>query len=297
VPDGFRIVGYFPSWSGDPKAVLYRDLTHIIYAFAFADSNGAYRPVEAPEKLDAVVKAAHAAGVKVLISVGGWNEGDDRAFEAISTHPERIQRFVQGTLNLLAAFHLDGVDIDWEFPGADTAAGYASMAQALSAALHPQGALVTLAVSAADVNGQFITDEAWQASDWVNIMAYDDGWGLSPIIPHSNYSFTRSALDYWLVQRGVPRDQVVVGVPFYGRSMVNRHARTYRSLVGQYFDAPAKDQVGEYSYNGPDTMRAKVVNQARFRAGGVMIWQLNQDARGPGSLLALIYNTVKEPVE
>jgi spore germination protein YaaH len=154
-----------------------------------------------------------------------------------------------------------------------------------------------LAVSAGPDNGQFVSDEAWQAADWLNVMAYDGQWGHEARSPHSSYAFTRSALDYWLEVRQLPVSKVVIGVPFYGRSLIDRHSRTYRSLLEQFPEAATADAAGGFNYNGPDTMRAKVVNQARLRAGGVMIWQLNQDARGASSLLSLIYETVKEPVE
>lgn len=297
VPPGFRIVGYFPSWSGDPLSVRYPALTHVVYAFGLVDATGTYRPVDAPEKLTAVAARARAAGVKTMISVGGWNDGDTSALSTVSASPELTAAFVANTLALLDQYRLDGVDLDWEFPGATTADGYAALVHALAEALHARGAELSLAVSAADVNGRFVLDAAWQDADWLNVMAYDDGWGQSPPVQHSSYAFARSSLDYWIVTRGVPADKVVLGLPFYGRSLVDRKSRTYRSLQQQYSQARASDSAGGFAYNGPDTLRAKLVNQARVRAGGVMIWQLNQDARGPESLLSLIYETVKEPIE
>ncbi len=297
IPEGFRIVGYFPSWSGDPKVIRYKALTHINYAFALVDPSGDFRPVEAPEKLGALVAKAHSSGVKVLISIGGWNEGDTSAFGAISSDPDRIQNFVQRTVDFLTLFHLDGVDLDWEFPDQATSAGYTALVQTLSDTLRPRGWRVSLAVTATDDNGQFISQEALQAADWINVMAYDDGYGQPAAVPHSSYFYTRAALDYWLKSRQVPASKVILGVPFYGRSLIDRHARTYRSLVQQFPAAVVTDVAGGFNFNGPETIRAKVVNQARLRAGGVMIWQLNQDAQGSQSLLSLIYETVKEPVE
>ena len=297
IPPDFRIVGYFPSWSGDPLTVRYPALTHVVYAFGLVDATGAYRPLEAPEKLAAVAARARAAGIKTMVSVGGWNQGDTSALVTVSADPDLTAAFVANTLDLLDDYGLDGVDLDWEFPGASTAASYAALVHALAAALHSRGAELSLAVSAADVNGRFVLEGAWQDADWLNIMAYDDGYGQSASVPHSSYSFARSSLDYWITVRGVPPAKVVLGVPFYGRSLVNRKSRTYRSLLEQFSQARESDSAGGFAYNGPDTVRAKLVNQARVRAGGVMIWQLNQDARGPESLLSLIYETVKEPEE
>jgi len=297
IPAGFKIVGYFPSWSGDPAIIQYQALTHLNYAFALVDATGAYRPIDAPEKLAELRQRAQSAGVKVMVSVGGWNEGNTSAFDKIASDPERTQRFIASTEALLDAFGLDGVDLDWEYPRETTAEAYANLVEALASALHGRGQELSLAVSAADVNGRFVTDRAWSAADWLNVMAYDDGWGRPASVPHSSYSFTRAALDYWMGVRGVPPAKVVIGVPFYGRSLVDRRPRTYRSLLEEFPEAEASDVAGAFAYNGPDTLRAKVVNQARVRAGGVMVWQLNQDARGPASLLSLIYETVKEPAE
>lgn len=296
IPEGFRVVGYFPGWSGDVANLRYQALTHINYAFALVDATGTFRPLDSPEKLRDLVTRSKEWGVRVLLSVGGWNEGSTLAFDKIASDPARTRAFVEGAVRLLYTYALDGVDLDWEYPRAGTSSGYTTVVLALAEALHARGWDLSLAVSAADVNGQFISDQAWQAADWINVMAYDDGWASPPSTLHSTYEFARSSLDYWIDRRGVPRHKAVLGVPFYGRSLVDSSPRTYRALLEAFPGAEGSDVAGGFGYNGPDTLRAKVVNQARLRAGGVMVWQLNQDARGPSSLLSLIYDTVKEPL-
>jgi len=296
VPEGFKVVGYFPSWSGDPSSIRYEALTHINYAFGLASAAGDYQPLEAPEKLTALVVRAHDAGVRVLLSVGGWNEGSTKGLDTIAADPEITNHFLDQTRQLLAQYNLDGVDLDWEYPRASTTVAYGALVTALAGALHDQGKVLSLAVSANGMNGQYVGDEAWGAADWINVMAYDDGWA-SAGVPHSSYAFARASIDYWVGTRGLPPAKVVLGVPFYGRSLADRKARSYRSLLDTYPGADQTDVSGAFAYNGFDTLRSKVVNQARVRAGGVMVWQLNQDARGPKSLLSLIYETVKEPAE
>lgn len=296
VPEGFKIVGYFPSWSGDPSIIRYEALTHINYAFALASATGDFQPLDAPDKLAALVVRAHDAGVRVLLSVGGWNDGSTKGLDTIAADPEITNHFLDQTRQLLTQYDLDGVDLDWEYPRASTTAAYGALVTALAGVLHDQGKLLSLAVSANGLNGQYVGDEAWTAADWINVMAYDDGWA-SVGVPHSSYAFARASIDYWVGTRGLPPVKVVLGVPFYGRSLVDRKARSYRALLDAYPTADQTDVSGAFAYNGFDTLRSKVVNQARVRAGGVMVWQLNQDARGPKSLLSLIYETVKEPAE
>jgi GH18 family chitinase len=293
IPDGFRIVGYFPSWSGDPAQVRYEALTHINYAFGLIKADGTYGIVDQADKLQAVVQKAHAQGVKVLLSVAGLDSGATKALDTVSADPALLETLCNSTLALLDLYQLDGIDIDWEFPDQNTAAHYSALVVTLSAALHAHSRLLTLAVSAD--HGAWVTDDAWKASDWLNIMAYDDGWHRQGVA-HSTYGFTRAQLDYWL-NRGVPPAKTVIGVPFYGRSLVTWRSKSYSALLREFPEATDSDVAGGYAYTGPDSMRAKIVNQARVRAGGVMIWQLNQDAKGPASLLSLIYDTVKEPVE
>ena len=48
VPPDFRIVGYFPSWSGQSADIQFEALTHINYAFLSPDRYGAYQPVPGP---------------------------------------------------------------------------------------------------------------------------------------------------------------------------------------------------------------------------------------------------------
>ena len=293
IPDGFRIVGYFPSWSGDPGSVRYEALTHVNYAFGLVTAQGTYAPVDAPDKLRAVVQKAHAQGTKVLLSVAGLDDGSTRALDTVAADPALLETLTVTTEALLDQYQLDGIDIDWEFPDASTTDHYKALVITLAADLHAHGRLLTLAVSAD--RGAWVSDDAWQAADWLNIMAYDDGWHRDGVA-HSTYGFTRDQLDYWL-KRGVPASKAVLGVPFYGRSLVTWRPKSYSALLREFPEASDSDTAGGYAYTGPDSMRAKVVNLARFRAGGVMVWQLNQDARGPASLLLLIYDTVKEPVE
>src|ERR1700738_3128898 len=67
----FKVMGYLPSWSGSVSSIQFNKLTHINYAFLLPTSNGGYQAIDNAPKLSSMVAAAHAAGVKALISVGG----------------------------------------------------------------------------------------------------------------------------------------------------------------------------------------------------------------------------------
>jgi GH18 family chitinase len=297
VAPGFRVVGYFPSWSGDPGILQFAALTQIDYAFVAPTPEGGYAPVHKPEKLEKLVQLAHERGVKVLASVGGWSGSKTSAFDSISSDPKRMTRFILNTLALVDQYDLDGLDIDWEFPSAQAADRFAALIHVLAEDLHSAGKLLTIAVSATHFHGDNVENSVIADVDFIDIMAYDDGVGGPPGRPHSSYAFSEKALNYWLVSRNVPASKAVLGVPFYGRSLRNYHARTFKSILAKDPRAPAKDISENYAYNGFATIRAKTLDLARARASGIMIWQIAQDAVGENSLLNAIYDAVKEPVE
>ena len=100
----------------DVIVIDFSRLTHVNYAFLLPKRNGELKPFGSPTQLRRVVEQAHASGAKVLISVGGW--GSDDEFEALAAAEERRARFVAAVAEFVAAYQLDGVDIDWEYPDA-----------------------------------------------------------------------------------------------------------------------------------------------------------------------------------
>jgi chitinase len=275
-----RVVGYFPTWAGDVNAIQYDKLTHINYAFALPTAQGGLTGVSSGDaRLRSLVQAAHARGVKVLIAVGGWNDGNDSAFEQMAANPGARTTFVNTLVNFVNAAGLDGVDLDWEYPEPGASAqNFGALARELGAAMRSRGKLLTAAVVANGYYGEGIPASAFADLDFLNIMAYDGGQ------PHSTYDFAVQALNYW-VGRGLPRSKAVLGVPFYGRSPSSYVA--YSQLVAWDSGAPWKDNVGDVYYNGIPTIQAKA-RLGLQQGGGVMIWELTQDTTGATSLLSAI---------
>ncbi|MGN9777112.1 glycosyl hydrolase family 18 protein [Micromonospora sp. H33] len=284
LPNNFKSVGYLPSWSGNVNTVQYGKLTHINYAFVLPNSDGSLRPVENPGKLSTLVSLGHANNVKVSIAIGGWNDGNDSAFEALAANSGTRGAFVNNVVNFVNQYNLDGVDMDWEYPDPGTSASnYSLLMQQLSSALRSRGKLLTAAVVAEGYYVQGVPTSVFGYVDWLNIMAYDGG------SPHANYDWSVNAVNGWK-SRGLPASKAVLGVPFYSRPGYH----TYSALVGMDPANANRDctTVGgvQQCYNGIPTVKRKT-QWAMANAGGMMNWELSQDTTGSTSLVSAIYDT------
>ncbi|MFI7551523.1 glycosyl hydrolase family 18 protein [Micromonospora sediminimaris] len=285
LPGSFKSVGYLPSWTGNVNSVQYTKLTHINYAFVLPNSNGTLRAVENPSKLTSLVSLARANNVKVSIAIGGWNDGDDSAFEALAANAGTRTTFVNSVVNFVNQYGLDGVDMDWEYPDPGTSANnFSLLMQQLGNALRPQGKLLTAAVVAEGYYRDGVPTSVFNHVDFLNIMAYDGG------SPHANYDWSINAVNGWKA-RGLPASKAILGVPFYSRPGYY----TYTQLVGMDPANANRDctTVGgaQQCYNGVPTVKRKT-QWAMANAGGMMNWELTQDTGGSTSLVSAIYDTV-----
>lgn len=275
----FRIVGYVTDTGLPATEEQVGALTHLNYAFALPLSDGTLRELANPHRLQEYVAVAHAHGVKVLISIGGW--GWDAQFEELAAMEETRATFVRAVVDLVAEYGLDGADVDWEYPdpGASSEAFTALMGE-LRVAL-PAESLLTAAVAAVGPGADGVAQEVFGQVDFLNLMAYD---GSGP--QHASLDYAQDALSYW-ADRGLPPDQTVLGVPFYARPSET----SYRELVEADPAAALADEIEYYSlpvnYNGPATIGAKT-RMAMEQASGIMIWTITDDTSDDTSLLRAI---------
>jgi chitinase len=280
----FRIVGYVGDVDGTVAQVQFDKLTHINYAFLIPRADGSVADLANQWKLDELTARAHAAGVKVLVSVGGW--GWDAQFEAFAADPTARAAFVDLLRQFVLDHGIDGVDIDWEYPDpGQSATNYLALMSELRAAL-PRPALLTAAVVADGATAEGIVSGVFPLVDFINVMAYD-----APGPAHSPYSYAEASLDYWNA-RGLPREKTVLGVPFYSRPV----EVPYRKLVASSAEAPNADALDYFgttvNYNGIATIKAKT-ELAMRRASGIMAWALAHDTTDSTSLLSAIDETVR----
>jgi chitinase len=292
----FKVIGYLPTWNGYPNSINNVDLTkvtHINIAFANPNTTGDLSTAGGTlANLATVVTTAHAANVKVLMSIGGAGAPGTTYTNLITAD---LSGFVAKIVQYTVDNNLDGIDVDIE---GDVLNGttmnstqYQDFITALETGLHAQNKLMTAAL--ATWFASRVTNLAASKFDFINLMSYDAYGTWTGPGQHSPYTFAVSDLNYWSTTKGIPVSKLTVGVPFYGYYWGNSNtSMRFANIVSSYSGSENTDQVnppagGVIYYNGIPTIKQKTV-LALSQAGGIMIWELTQDATGTKSLLSAI---------
>ncbi|KAJ1677229.1 hypothetical protein EV182_006605, partial [Spiromyces aspiralis] len=113
--DGHYIVGYYPSWKrADLQNISWDKLTHVQLAFGIPKSDGTIS-YDGDWFTSQVVSQAHSNNVSVTLSVGGWT-GSSK-FSDILKNSQVKGTFIDSIVSTVRSSDLDGIDIDWEYPG------------------------------------------------------------------------------------------------------------------------------------------------------------------------------------
>jgi chitinase len=176
----------------------------------------------------------------VLVSVGGW-EWSGGFSDAFLTGQSR-QTFIESVMAFLKSFDLDGLDIDWEYPGMpgaghkfrpDDGANFNLLLKELRGRFDKERAAtgkrlyLTFAAGASDEYLQHTeVARAQEYVDTINLMTYDLSEPASDRIanhhaplytdPASPKKASADSSVKAFEAAGVPASKIVLGVPFYG---------------------------------------------------------------------------------
>jgi chitinase len=294
------VLGYVTSWTQsmpDPNL-----LTHINYAFGHVNDTFDGVRVSSPERLHRIwTLKGHNRDIKILLSIGGWGSG---GFSEMAASEENRKKFAADCRRVIDQFAIDGIDIDWEYPTSDAAgisasaddrANFTLMMRDIRAAIG-YDKLLTLA-TVANAGSDFIDFRAIDPYiDLVNMMTYDmssNGRSHHSGLYRSGFSarITAHEATESHLAAGVPRDKLVMGVPFYGRATSALRGYTdYRRLIQmtgypEQWDAVAKapyltDPVtGEMvaGFDNPLSLKLKTDYIRTRGLRGIMYWEFDGD--------------------
>ena len=220
-PETPVIVGYATYW--DKTMPNPEFLTHLNYSFAHIKDNYESLDIKTPSRLKQMVALKSAnKNLKVLLSIGGWGAGNFSEMAADATHRAN---FCKNCAAAVKEYQLDGIDLDWEYPTSNDAGissspndtkNFTLLLQDLRAALG-NDKLITMASAS---NAKYVDfKSAVTYLNFVNIMTYD--MGKPPYHNAGLYksSRTKDSCDESVQHHeaaGVPRNKIVLGIPFFG---------------------------------------------------------------------------------
>jgi chitinase len=258
--NGKRIPGwtsaYYPGWRQEylrPENIDYSAITAIIH-YAVKPGNKQHSLLSDPAGLDfetnqitpdnstALLKAAHAAGTKVLFAIGGRDEKGEifgatyNRFRA-TTSTENLEAFTNNLVKFLTnnntgydGEQYDGIDIDWQPVTAEDEQQYAAFINLLSQKL---SAITPLPILTAAVKERpELFANLHQQFAQINILSYNLAnnrlgsvtWHNAPIYDGGNKSPntgevlpSADSLVKAFINAGVPANKLAIGIDFEGK--------------------------------------------------------------------------------
>ncbi len=187
---------YVPEKDYQPEKIPVEKLTHIIFSFTkVIDGEMKFRnPEESGKQLEQLVmQKKRNPELKVMIACGGW--GAD-GFSDMALTRESRQKFIRSAVAFIEKYKLDGLDIDWEYPGISGAgtmardedrAHFTFLMQELREALDQIGRPQVLTFASAGWKRYYNyveLDKVMPVVDFMNVMTYDQVGGNSPFTGH-----------------------------------------------------------------------------------------------------------------
>ena len=312
---------------GNPRNVDPRFLDAVIYAFVEINPDGTLL-VPTPKYLNYLVSLKKSyPDLLVIAAIGGW--GADGFSDAASTPRSRYD-FARQVNKLINTYGLDGVDIDWEYPGS-SAAGIKSSPNdrenftlLLTAIRDVIGNDKWLSVAGTGDSGYTSRsaeiDKIAPIINYFNLMSYDftagetgeRGQKHQANLYDSDLSLPGYSVDSMvnnLINNGMPSEKILLGVPFYGRlgatltesydelrkNYINKDGYEYR------FDTeagvPYLVREGEYvmSIENELSIYLKAQYVLNNCLGGIFAWTSTYDQAN--ILARAMYESINNPTE
>lgn len=268
------------------------------------------------QKFADLVTRSHADGDRVVLTVKTF---DPYALHSLANAAGASATLIAQLSEAIRAKNLDGANLDFEGTGSADRTAFAAFIRRVADGLHAQNrnwqvTVDTYASSASDGAGWFDVASMQPSVDAFFVMAYDmyEPGIASPNAPLTGYhSNDQSAVEAYAA--AVPRQKVLLGVPFYGYDWVtadnqpNRQSSTAPTPVSYaqvtaaghqpYWDAhgnvpwTAYQQGGQWHevyYDDPTSVALKARWASDSHILGVGIWALGMDGSDPAMIAAMV---------
>lgn len=209
-----------------------RYFTHVNYGHArFVDKkNGTGLEIAKTDYLKKLASyKTNYPKLKILLMVGGWGKNAD-GFSMMARDPDKRKAFCENILKACVEYNIDGVDLDWEYPGygakdgdyvngysTEDTANFTTLVKKLRETLGPN----RLISYAASDSGKYMDHKAaLDYVDYINVMTYSMGdppsRHNSPL--YKSFQNPRGGAESIeiFVGKGVPYNRMNYGIAYYG---------------------------------------------------------------------------------
>ncbi|KAJ9384090.1 CAZyme family GH18 [Paecilomyces variotii] len=330
-----RVVGYWEAWNSNspcgtmsPGQIPATILTHLNVAFGSISAD--FDLTTMPDVSAAIYQnvgnlKSKNPDLNSIISVCGWDLTDagptQEIFTSMVSSIENRATFIQNGIAWLGQYGYDGIDFDWEYPGAgdrgsrqEDGVNYALLLQELCTAIDACGKdyIVTFTAPTSywylqnfDMTGMV------PYVDWVNMMSYDlhvvwdatDVYIDSEVFAHKNLTEISLVLDlgYW-VSMDARTSSLMARAGSQGAHSLRQELQENAQIITSTGPTPYVNTTAAVSYmvyNGNNwvsfddatTFAAKIEYANKIGLGGLMVWVIDLDNTNLNALGAITDNS------
>ncbi|MDC1106039.1 glycosyl hydrolase family 18 protein [Prolixibacteraceae bacterium] len=291
-PKDFKVVGYLlPKGFDAVDRMDLRRTTHVNLSFGNINGKG---ELVYKHDIAKLVSKLHGHQIKVFMALGGGGvHGNNATYWRTFLEKGQRAKLISNLIDYIHQNDLDGLDIDFENDFLKSlGSNYNDFITDLKRALGKKE------LSAAFPGGWLhtnVSDEALRTFDFINIMAYDNRgpWTSDRPGQHSPLSLLNTVSDFWIKGKGISKDRIVFGLPFYGYDFSGERVKSniWSSIIESNPEYGYMDRVGQLWYNGIPTIARKTQKSLEM-FGGVMVWSYGFDSFDDMSLIKTINQVV-----
>lgn len=268
--------------------------------FTLADSDGNLTDNSKQEMVAELKKQGIA--VHPLVS----NQFDSALTTRFLSNPAAQQKFIDALVNRSAQLGVDGINIDFESLSGKDRDKYTAFVRNFTEAAHAKGLTVSIDLPRGSVSWNHLSafdhEKLAGIVDYIITMTYDQHYSGSPT-PGSvaGLQWVEQGIREFL-SYGIPRDKLIVGVPFYVRAwrldasggLVDNRAVLMKAIPALIKDKNAKltwdsrfnQYKAEYLEDGythvfwiedETTMKARLELAKKYDVAGIAAWRLGYE--------------------
>ncbi len=303
-----RVIGYLPNYRWDRLSQLdYEHLSHVGAAFINPDLEG---NILFEKDMHQFVRTVHQNNCLAEVSLCGggdysWGE-KYKIYEKLIETPESRNTFIKKIVSFLKLYNLDGLDNDMEGKALELK-NYNIFSQELADAVHAEGLEYTAALG---VGGQWgiglLSDETMLKHDFIMTMSYGGvgNWNWKQKPDDGTYNKMLKDVNH-LIDRGLPKEKAIGGVPFYYTEFPQTEQTNYAKYNGSNCDIYSNPFYEKQNPWQNDTIYSiegnpvyinsiptyyRKIDLAIKNNSGFMIWEIAQDCFSGPSIMDSLAN-------